>query len=128
MPYDEVCLATGQHDIGWLDWEMRPVLDAGTGSRGRFSGGQADTIYAQYFNFNKASVENAEALRAFLDEQHRFQAPTAASMRVDPMLADQASPETIERNQLLIAALDRKLFHPFFLTIATAKRKGGWPL
>jgi Protein of unknown function (DUF3891) len=28
-PYDEVCLAAGQHDIGWLDWEMRPALDAG---------------------------------------------------------------------------------------------------
>jgi Protein of unknown function (DUF3891) len=31
MPYDEVCLAAGLHDIGWLDWEMRPALDAGTG-------------------------------------------------------------------------------------------------
>ncbi|MGH6868086.1 MAG: DUF3891 family protein, partial [Methylocella sp.] len=31
MPYDEVCLAAGQHDIGWLDWEMTPALDAGTG-------------------------------------------------------------------------------------------------
>jgi hypothetical protein len=30
-PYDEVCLAAGQHDIGWLDWEMKPALDAGTG-------------------------------------------------------------------------------------------------
>ena len=24
-PYDEVCLAAGQHDIGWLDWEMTPT-------------------------------------------------------------------------------------------------------
>ena len=30
-PYDEVCLAAGQHDIGLLDWEMTPTLDAGTG-------------------------------------------------------------------------------------------------
>src|SRR3984893_2370436 len=44
----------------------------------------ADTIYAQYFNFNEASVENAEAVCAFLDEQHRFQARTAASLRADP--------------------------------------------
>src|SRR6202030_402092 len=64
-------------------------------------------IYAQYFNFNKTSVENAEAVRAFLDEQHRFQARTAASMRADPKFAEQASPETIARNRLLIAALDR---------------------
>ena len=67
----------------------------------------ADTIYTQCFNFNKESVENAEAVRAFLDEQHRFQARTAASMRADPKLTEQASPETIEHNQLLIAALDR---------------------
>jgi hypothetical protein len=52
-------------------------------------------------------VENAEAVRAFLDEQHRFQARTAASIRVDPKLAEQASPETIAHNRLLIAALDR---------------------
>jgi len=93
MPYDEVCLAAGQHDIGWLDWEMTPALDAGTGlpqeffrvsakvhialwregvRRARVFGRypallvslHADTIDARYFNFNKASVENAEAARA----------------------------------------------------------------
>ena len=135
-PYDEVCLAAGQHDIGWLDWEMTPALDAGTGlpqeffrvpskvhialwregvRRARVFGRypallvslHADTIYAQYFNCNDASVENAEAVRAFLDEQHRFQARTAASLRADPKFAEQASPETIEHNRLLIAALDR---------------------
>ena len=136
MPYDEVCLAAEQHDIGWLDWEMRPALDAGTGlpqefckvpsklhialwregvRRARVFGRypallvslHADTVYAQYFNFNKASVEIAEAVRVFLDEQHRFQARTATSLRADPKIAEQASPETIEHNRLLIAALDR---------------------
>jgi uncharacterized protein DUF3891 len=123
-PYDEVCLAAGQHDIGWLDWDMTPALVPGPASRrsffrvpskvhialwregvrrarvfGRYPALlvslHADTIYAQYFNFNEASAENAEAVCAFLDEQHRFQARTAASMRTDPKLAEQASPETI---------------------------------
>jgi hypothetical protein len=136
IPYHEVCLAAGQHDIGWLDWEMRPALDAGTGlpqefckvpskvhialwregvRRARIFGRypallvslHADTIYVQYFNFNEVSVETAEAVRAFLDEQHRFQARMAASLRADPELAKKASPETIEHNRLLIAALDR---------------------
>ncbi|MGH6848533.1 MAG: DUF3891 family protein [Methylocella sp.] len=136
MPSDEVCLAAGQHDIGWLDWEMAPVLDAGTGlpqeffkvpsqahialwrkgvRRARVFGRypallvllHADTIYARHFDFAKASPENAGAVRAFLDEQHRFQARTAASMRADLELAEQASPETIEHNRHLIAALDR---------------------
>jgi hypothetical protein len=135
-PNDEVCLAAEQHDIGWLDWEMRPALDAGTGlpqeffrvpskvhialwregvRRARVFGRypallvslHADTIYAQYFNFNKASAENVKAVRAFLDEQHRFQARMAAAMRADPKFAEQASPEAIEHNRLLIAALDR---------------------
>jgi hypothetical protein len=57
-------------------------------------------------------VEDAEAVRAFLDEQHRFQARTATSMRADPKLAEQASPDTIEHNRLLIAALDRNCSAP----------------
>jgi Protein of unknown function (DUF3891) len=123
MPCDEVCLAAGQHDIGWLDWEMRPALDAETGlpqeffrvpsklhialwcegvRRARVFGRypallvalHADTIYACYFDFAKARTENAAAVRVFLDEQHRFQARTAASMRAYPKLAEQASLET----------------------------------
>jgi Protein of unknown function (DUF3891) len=135
-PYDEVCLAAEQHDIGWLDWEMAPALDVETGlpqeffkvpakahvalwregvRRARVFGCypallvslHADTIYAQHFNPSKAAAETAEAVRAFLDEQHRFQALMVASMRADPKLAERASPETIEHNRLLIAALDR---------------------
>ncbi|MGH6837458.1 MAG: DUF3891 family protein [Methylocella sp.] len=134
-PYDEICLAAGQHDIGWLDWEMAPALDAGTGLPQEFSkvpptmhialwregvcharafgrypallvSLHADTIYARHFDFAKASPKNAEAVRAFLDEQHRFQARTAASLRADPKLAEHASPRTLEHNRLLIAALD----------------------
>ncbi|MGH6845183.1 MAG: DUF3891 family protein [Methylocella sp.] len=135
-PYNEVCLAAGLHDIGWLDWETRPALDAGTGlpqeffrvpskahialwregvRRARLFGRypallvslHADTIYARHFDFAKVGVENADAVRAFLDEQHRFQARMAASLRADPRLVEQASPETIEHNRVLIAALDR---------------------
>jgi hypothetical protein len=76
----------------------------------------------------KWELTAAAAVRAFLEEPRRFQARTAASMRADPKLAEQASPETIEHSRLPIAALDRRLLHPSFLTIAMAKRKGGWPL
>ncbi|MGH6851876.1 MAG: DUF3891 family protein, partial [Methylocella sp.] len=67
----------------------------------------ADTIYACHFDFAKASPADAEAVRAFLDEQHRFQARMATSLRADPTIAEQASPENIERNRSLIAVLDR---------------------
>jgi hypothetical protein len=135
MPREEVCLAAGQHDIGWHAWEEAPALDAETGlpqeffkvppklhigiwregvRRARAFGRypallvslHADTIYARYFDFNKASPEDAGAVRAFLDEQHRFQARIVASLRVEPETSPWASPETIECNRLLIAALD----------------------
>ncbi|HUZ92016.1 MAG TPA: DUF3891 family protein [Methylocella sp.] len=135
LPHEDVCLAAEQHDIGWHAWEIAPALDAGTGlpqaffkvppdvhialwgegvrrarAFGRYSALlvslHADTIYARYFDFAKASPENARAVRAFLDEQHLFQARLAASLRADPKTGPQASPETILRNQLLIAALD----------------------
>lgn len=135
VPHDEVCLAAEQHDIGWLSWEETPLLDTETGlpqeffkvppkihialwregvRRARAFGRypallvslHADTIYARYFDFAKTSPENAEAVRAFLDEQHRFQARIVASLRAEPESGSQASSEAIERNRLLIAALD----------------------
>jgi hypothetical protein len=30
-PFEEVCLAAEQHDIGWTDWDLRPSLNPGTG-------------------------------------------------------------------------------------------------
>lgn len=134
-PAEEVCLAAEQHDIGWLTWETAPALDPETGlpqeffkmpakihtvlwqdgvnracAFGRYPALlislHADTIYGRYFNFATASVEDAEAVRAFLDGQHRFQEQMAASLRAEPKIAELASPGNIERSRLLIAALD----------------------
>ena len=30
-PYDEVCLAAEQHDVGMSEWDLAPTLDPGTG-------------------------------------------------------------------------------------------------
>ena len=135
VPREELCLAAELHDIGWLSWEEAPLLDAGTGLPQEFfkvppkshialwregvrRAGifghycallvslHADTIYGRYFDFGKARPEDAEAVRAFLDEQHRFQARAAAALRASPEIGEQASPEAVERNRLLIAALD----------------------
>jgi len=135
QPYDEVCLAAGQHDIGWHSWETAPALDSGTGlpqeffkvpprvhimlwregvRRARAFGRypallvsrHADTIYSRYFDFTKACPGDVEAVRAFLDEQHAFQARAAASLQADPKTGVEASDEMIAHNQLLVAALD----------------------
>jgi hypothetical protein len=135
-PYDEVCLAAEQHDIGWLDWEMRPEFDAGTGLPQEFFrvppklhialwreasavlvfSGAIPRSWSRFtptrFTPNiSTSIKRVWRMRRryalFFDEQHRFQARTAVSIRADPKLAEQASPETIAHNRLLIAALDR---------------------
>ena len=116
VPREELCLAAELHDIGWLSWEEAPLLDAGTGlpqeffkvppkshialwregvrraaTFGRYCALlvslHADTIYGRYFDFGKAAREDAEAVRAFLDEQHRLQARVAASLRASPEMA-----------------------------------------
>lgn len=135
-PREEVCLAAEQHDIGWLGWEAAPELDPETGhpqeftrvptsrhvalwregvTRARAFGRypallvslHAKTIYSQYFNFETASPENAALVRGFLDEQHAFQEEMIASLRADPITSAAATPDAVESNRLLIAALDR---------------------
>jgi hypothetical protein len=134
-PFEEVCLAAEQHDIGWLTWEAEPTLDPASGRPrtfmqvgpethtalwhdgvrragiyGRYAALlvslHADTIYSRFFRFDKAPPEEARLVRAFLDEQHAFQQVTIASLMADPLTAADAAPEAIERNRLTIAALD----------------------
>jgi Protein of unknown function (DUF3891) len=136
VPNEEVCLAAEQHDIGWLEWERRPALDAETGlpqeffrlppkrhialwrqgvrracAFGRYPAllvsFHARTIYERHFDFGKARREDAATVRAFLDGQHRLQAKIAASLLADPKISNEAAPETVEFNRLLIAALDK---------------------
>jgi len=135
-PREEVCLAAEQHDLGWLGWEAAPEIDPDSGhpqeftrvpteshlalwregvDRARAYGRypallvslHAKTIYSQYFNFGKASYEDAAAVRGFLKEQQAFQEEMAASLRAQPTTAAVATLDIIESNRLLIAALDR---------------------
>jgi hypothetical protein len=136
VPFEDVCLAAEQHDIGWLEWERRPELDVETGlpeeffrpapkkhialwregvrrahAFGRYPALlvslHAHTIYERHFDFGKARAEDAAAVRAFLEGQRRFQAKTAASLQEDPKTGNEAAPQALESNRLLIAALDR---------------------
>ncbi|HMF05926.1 MAG TPA: DUF3891 family protein [Methylocella sp.] len=136
VPNKDVCLAAEQHDIGWLSWEASPVLDERTGlpqeffalpsrrhiaiwregvRRASFFGRypallvslHAQTVYTRHFDFDKASPEATKAVRAFLDAQRRFQARMINSLRRDPSMCKQASPDMIDYNRLLIAALDK---------------------
>lgn len=134
-PFEEVCLAAEQHDIGWLTWEAEPALDPHSGRPktfmqvgpeihtalwrdgvrragiyGRYAALlvslHADTIYSRFFRFDKAPPDEARLVRAFLDEQHAFQAATIALLAANPLTVADAAPEAIDRNRLTIAALD----------------------
>jgi hypothetical protein len=135
LPYEEACLGAELHDIGWLSWEAAPTLDPGTGRPHDFravdarthtelwtSGVRlalafgrypallvslhANTIYGAYFNFAKASPEDARLVRAFLAEQQAFQERTIESLAGEPRYQETAAPAAIERNRLLVAATD----------------------
>ncbi|WP_207461168.1 DUF3891 family protein [Azospirillum sp. SYSU D00513] len=135
-PREEVCLGAEQHDIGWLSWESEPTLnprtgrphgfqelDAGThtgiwtqGVRRALAFGRypalmvslhADTIYGTFFDFDKASREDAALVRRFLEGQHRFQRDCVAALAANPRYAADLTPDALERNRLLIAAVDR---------------------
>jgi hypothetical protein len=134
-PREDVCLAAGLHDIGWLQWEAAPSFDLQTGlpreflkvpppvHTGIWRDGvkwahaygrvvalhvslHADTLYSRFFDFNRATPEDARLVRDFLDEQHGVRAEIIASLRSDPESAADASDQNIECNRLLIAAFD----------------------
>ena len=135
LPFEEVCFAAEQHDIGWLSWEAAPGLDRESGRpqtfmqlrpaihttlwregvhRARIYGRypallvslHAHTIYSRFFNFDKAPPEDAALVRAFLDEQHVLQQSLLATLRTDPAYAEASAPDAVERNRLLVAGLD----------------------
>ncbi len=135
-PYEEVCLGAEQHDIGWLDWEAAPTLDARTGlphefrhigtavhaklwtrgvrlalAFGRYPALlvslHANTIYDNFFDFAKARPEDAETARRFLAEQRAFQAETLRALAADPRYGAATAPDAVARNRLLVGATDR---------------------
>ena len=134
-PFDAVCFAAENHDIGWLAWETAPMLDPETGLPRTFTrmplsahlsiwrdginhaghygrypallvSLHASTIYRRFFNMDQAKPADAETVRAFLDEQRTVQDTLTASLRADDRLADFVTPARIDANRLLIAAAD----------------------
>lgn len=134
-PYEDVCLAAEQHDMGWLLWEQAPTLNTATGRphdfrqmdltthTGIWAGGTAMALalgrypallvslhgtglYAR-FDFGKARPDDAAVVRTFLDGQEAIQRRLIASLRADPAYARHADPATIERNRGIVRSADR---------------------
>jgi hypothetical protein len=134
-PFEDVCLGAEQHDIGWLAWERSPTLDPRTGRPHAFrelgvelhtdlwrQGCAMALVLGRYpallvslhganlyrnFDHRAASPAASATVTGFLQEQTAFQQRLCAGLASDPGYAQHISLETLERNRLLISAVDR---------------------
>lgn len=134
-PYEEVCLAAEQHDIGWLQWEASPKLNPETGlpysfremprknhlqiwSRAR----RYAIVYGRYpallismhgtwlferFGPNEDAPENEKLqVETYLRRERASQQALIDSLARDPRYTDLVDPDTLNRNQELISIWD----------------------
>jgi hypothetical protein len=125
-PFEQVCLAAEQHDVGWAKRDLEPILNPDTGLPQSFmevpvedhlplftDGPRALVSQSRYAallvslhgwrlyerrDLAKLPTDEADAIRRFLSEQRAFQAALSASLRADE--------EQVERNSLLIWTWD----------------------
>lgn len=125
-PFEQVCLAAEQHDVGWAARDLEPILHPETGLPQSFmevpvedhlplfsDGPRALVSQSRYAallvslhgvrlyerrDLAKLPAPEADAIRRFLSEQRAFQAELSASLGVDE--------ERLQRNSLLIWSWD----------------------
>jgi hypothetical protein len=133
-PWEEVCLAAEQHDLGMAAWEGRPTLNPETGLPRSFMELELDEHLAIWWSAaplvmpqsryaallvslhgtalyerrDLAQLEPAEveSVQAFLLGQAQLQAELLESLRADPSTAAAAADEIVRRNQRLVWTWD----------------------
>ncbi len=133
-PWEEVCLAAEQHDVGMAAWEGAPTLDRRTGrafsfmalpepGHSRMFADAARLLLAQnryaalltslhffalaarHDSANDTS-EGARAVREYLATEVVWQEAIVAGLRADAHYAPHVAPVALERNRRLVAAWD----------------------
>lgn len=125
-PWEEVCLAAEQHDLGMADWERRPTLNPESGLPRSFMELPLDdhleiwwsaaplvlsqspyaallvsmhgTALYERRDLARLSPADVDRVRAFLDGQRELQEALLAGLRADP--------RTVRRNQRLVWTWD----------------------
>jgi hypothetical protein len=125
-PYEEVCLAAEQHDVGMAAWEQRPTLNPETGLPRSFMELTLDEHLAIWWSaapivrqqsryaallvsmhgtalyerrdLTRLEPSQVERVQAFLDGQAELQAHLLAGLNEDP--------RTVRRNQRLVWTWD----------------------
>jgi hypothetical protein len=133
-PYEEVCLAAEQHDIGFANWDLFPTYNPSTGLPQSFMEMDigthlqlwsaapqqllAQSRYAALLvsmhgcrlyemrDLDKLPASEALAVREYLAAQRSFQRDLRASLDNDDASARAATPELVRRNSQLIWSWD----------------------
>jgi len=127
-PWEEVCLAAEQHDVGMAAWERRPTLNPETGLPRSFmelgleahleiwwSAAPLVLTQSRYAAllvsmhgsalYERRNLDDERA-RAFLAGQRELQDQLLAGLRADPRTAAAASDDIVRRNQRLVWTWD----------------------
>jgi uncharacterized protein DUF3891 len=121
-PWEEVCLGAEQHDVGWTEWDLDPVIDSETGrphtfislplpekldlwsraarkvvSQSRYAALLVSMHGTAIFGrFGPDDPDGKRLVEEFIDEQRRLQA----------RLGEGFDPDQVRRNQKLVFAWD----------------------
>ena len=134
VPWEEVCLAAEQHDVGMAEWERRPSFNPETGLPRSFMELELDehldiwwraaplvvpqsryaallvslhgTALYERRNLERLSEADAERVQAFLAGQRELRQRLLAGLRADPQTAAAAADDIVRRNQRLVWTWD----------------------
>lgn len=132
-PYEEMCLASEQHDCGWHEWELAPTLDPETGLPHHFDamplrehlrvwpagvqmlGGMSRyaglllCLHGLWLKERKPEPEDPRErhmVRGFVECQRLARDTLLEELRRDPAYAPHCGEAAIARNRALVAAWD----------------------
>jgi Protein of unknown function (DUF3891) len=123
-PWEEVCLAAEQHDLGMAAWDRAPKLNPKTGLPRSFMEVELDDHLEIWWRaaplvlqqsryaallvsmhgtalYERRNRDDAR-VRVFLDGQAELQAQLLETLRADPRTAPFAADEVVRRNQQLV--------------------------
>lgn len=133
-PYEEVCLAAEQHDIGMAGWDLHPTHNPDTGlphsftempvnvhvelwragprrllRQSRHAALLASRHGARLYerrDLTRLEPSDAQQVRQFLEEHRSFQEGLLRSLRADPATSAEVAPELVSRNSDLVWTWD----------------------
>jgi hypothetical protein len=133
-PYEEVCLAAEQHDVGMAGWDLAPSRNPDTGlphsfiemplsvhldlwsraarrllTQNRYAAllvSMHGTRLYERRDLKALPSDQADAIRGFFGAQRAFQQQLLDSLRDGASTASAAAPETVARNSQLIWTWD----------------------